>query len=213
MLNLIKQYKIEINIVLILLLLFLFRHFIITHKDFFEIIFKTLTIIVACLALSTWKKEIKAKKLYEINSAIYSLLTKIQAKIKESEQMNTYRDDDEGDVSSIMCYFFRENKYQLNNLLDDSNRVKQNTQYIKYFCDLAEKYYKKASDSPYFEEKYINPESGEEEYNVDNFENWFWSDYTRYVSEDKYCEFHNEFNKYLKEALNFYNKKISEYYN
>ena len=64
MLNLIKQYKIEINIVLILLLLFLFRHFIITHKDFFEIIFKTLTIIVACLALSTWKKEIKAKKLY-----------------------------------------------------------------------------------------------------------------------------------------------------
>lgn len=64
MINLIKKYKFAIGIVSILLLLFLFRHFIITHKDFFEIIFKTFTVIITCLALSTWKKiSILRKKL------------------------------------------------------------------------------------------------------------------------------------------------------
>lgn len=66
MINLIKKYKFAIGIVSILLLLFLFRHFIIIHKDFFEIIFKTFTVIIACLALSTWKKNLNFKKEVEV---------------------------------------------------------------------------------------------------------------------------------------------------
>lgn len=72
MINLIKKYKFAIGIVSILLLLFLFRHFIIIHKDFFEIIFKAFTVIIACLALSTWKKNLNFKKEVEVLDNLFN---------------------------------------------------------------------------------------------------------------------------------------------
>ena len=212
MINLIKKYKFAIGIVSILLLLFLFRHLIIIHKDFFEMIFKAFTVIIACLALSTWKEELKAKKLYELNTKAYNILLGIKNCITESFLKEDLINDDNGDISYLMCDFFRTNLKDIQTIYPDLVRIKQNVLYFEYFKKLAEKYSIKNTDDIYFQEQEYNNETGDLEPVQEEFNNWFWSDYTRTKADDSPCDFQIEFDKNLEKGLKFYDGEIAKYY-
>ena len=166
---------------------------------------------IANKALSTWKEEIKAKKLYELNTRAYELLASINNCINESKQRDEVDTDDYGNISHLMCDLFRTKLNDMQVVYLDLVRIKQNIFYFEYFKKLAEKYSAKKSDDIFYQEEFNF--IGNEMQNLEiDYKNWFWTDYTKIKKDGSFCDFHNEFNKMLSKGLDFYNSEIAKYY-
>ena len=68
-----------------------------------------LTVIIAYLALSNWKKELKAEKEYKVYKNVYKFLLSLQEKIQYIEEYYKEVDDDgelEDDINNKIGQYF-----------------------------------------------------------------------------------------------------------
>lgn len=171
------------------------------------VLYTVFTFVIMCTAIvatKSWKNEIVANKLKELNEEAYELLKVIKEKLElwsyrsEVEEVSHYEINDEA-----TCFFnklLKEKK--LPKLIENLKRTRQNTKILEYFKVVVD------------QNSNIKWQGGELVENVADdptgiYPDWpcFWSSYV-----DKELAISVKIDKHLKAGLKYYDKKITEFY-
>ncbi len=173
------------------------------HEGFLTTIIGLGTVLIALEALKTWKKELKAKKLFEIHSASYTLLKNFQSKLDYLNKWYKEQDDDE----FIKCFvtnqiglFCRKELKTLQDLTTNLSIVDKKDTTLYFFLGKFKEYSKMESD--------LYTGSGKE----DRYLNNFYSEYFSLTDNGYFKEFHTNFNHKVETAIEHFYKKMEEFY-
>lgn len=172
------------------------------------------TLIVAVVALNTWKQELKAKKLYELHYKAYKLLSNLKNELAEWRQF--YKDMDEAfnpeDFNNQMAYFFKSNLETIEELALNLSQINEKDDTIQYFAKIFNYYSLKISDLNYGQiQTRINPNTGSIE-DYDPFYKNLSADYFYLDENGKFGEMHNKINSKIDDGLKYFDDKIKNFF-
>ena len=172
------------------------------------------TLIVAIIALNTWKQELKAKKLYELHYKAYKQLDNLKIELHNLKEF--YKDF--GESINDDCFnnqiskFFIKNLDEINELALNLSQINEKNKTIEYFSKIYRDYSLKSSDLNYgqMQTRYISETGEVEEY--DPFYKNFTEDYFQENDNEKFDDFHNEINSKIEAGLKYFDEKIKKFF-
>lgn len=184
------------------------------HEGFISSLMALLTLVVAIIALNTWKQELKAKKLYELHYKAYEQLDNLKIELKELTRF--YKDygdsvDEEYFNNKISKYFIK-NLVEIKELALNLSQINEKDTTIQYFSKIFKDYSLRMSDLNYgqMQTRYISEAGEVEEY--DPFYKNFYEDYFYTNDENKLDGLQTEINSKIELGLKYYDSKIKKFF-
>ena len=172
------------------------------------------TLIVAIIALNTWKKELKAKRCYELHYKAYRQLESLKTKLLNLTTF--YRDFGEcmsnDYFNNQIVEHFIKNFDELKELALNLSQINEKDTTIQYFSKLFKDYSTLLSEVNYGQLKVRqNLVTGKfEEY--DPYNKNFAEDYFQENDNGKFDDFHNEINSKIDTGLKYFDERIKKFF-
>lgn len=173
-----------------------------------------LTVIIAYLALSNWKKELKAEKEYKVYKNVYKFLLSLQEKIQYIEEYYKEVDDDgelEDDINNKIGQYFKKNLELIKSLKLDLMGLNDTNYIIPYFLEKFKKYSTKISDRPGWGVQTVWDSEGNVR-EIDPYEENFYYDFFCTNDDDTRKELYIVFHKKINDGLDYFLKKIQKFF-
>ncbi len=183
------------------------------HEGFISSLFGLATIVIACLALQSWKKELKAKKLYDLNYTAYKFLVDLKSNIANFERIEFLCGcADETDFNNEIIPFFECSKKELSELNLNLKQIGSKDKAISYFTEIINLYTAKESDDyAGIVQPRLNKET-DEIVESDVYKKNFYYDYFSTDDNGKKCKFYKSFNENLKIGISFFENEMKKFW-
>lgn len=188
------------------------------HEGLISSVIGLITLIVAVLALSNWKKELKAEKEYKVYKNVYKFLLSLQEKlqyIKEYYKEMVYRDDEgnlEDEINDKIGQYFKKNLELVQSLELDLMGINDTNDIIPYFLKIFKSYSAKISDRPGYGIQTVCDYETERKWDIDPYEKNFYGDFFCTNDDDTRKELYIKFPKKINEGLNYFREKIQKFF-
>ncbi len=199
-----------------------FKHLIINiiglcdqHEGFITAIVGLVTVIIAYLALRSWKKELKAKKEYKVYKDVYKFLLTLREKIQYIKKYyKEVGDDDEieNKINNEMGQYFEKNLVPIQSLKLDLMGLNDTNDIIQYFLKNFKKYSAKISDRPGWGVQSVWNDETRCEQDIDQYEKSFYYDFFCTNDDDTRKILYIEFPKKINEGLAYFEQKIQKFF-
>lgn len=173
-----------------------------------------LMVIIAYLALSNWKKELKAEKEYKVYKNVYKFLLSLQEKIQYIEEYYKEVDDDgelEDDINNKIGQYFKKNLELIKSLKLDLMGLNDTNYIIPYFLEKFKKYSAKISDRPGWGVQAVWDSEGSVR-EIDPYEKSFYEDFLGRDENNNKKILYVDFQTKIKEGLAYFKKKIQKFF-
>lgn len=172
-----------------------------------------LTVIIAYLALSNWKKELKAEKEYKVYKRVYKFLLSLQEKIQYIKEYYKEVDDDEleNKINNEMGQYFEKKLSLIQSLKLDLMGLNDTNNVIFDFVKIFKRYSVKISDRPGWGVQTVSDSEGSVR-EIDPYEESFYYDFFCTNDDDTRKELYIEFPKKINEGLAYFEQKIQKFF-
>lgn len=184
------------------------------HEGFITAIVGLVTVIIAYIALHSWKKELKAEKEYTVYKDVYKFLLTLREKIQYIKKYyKEVGDDDEMEnkINNEMGQYFEQNLGLIQSFKLDLMGLNDTNDIIQYFLKNFKKYSAKISDRPGWGIQTVWDSEGRVR-EIDPYEKSFYYDFFCTNDDDTRKELYIEFPKKIDEGLAYFEQEIQNFF-
>lgn len=184
------------------------------HEGFVSAGIGLVTVIIAYIALQSWKNELKAKKEYTVYKDVYKFLLSLREKIQYIKKYyKEVGDDDEieNKINNEMGQYFEQNLGLIQSLKLDLMELNDTNDIIQYFLEKFKKYSAKISDRPGWGVQSVWDSEGNV-LEIDPYEENFYYDFFCTNDDDTRKELYIEFPKKIDEGLAYFEQEIRNFF-